>query len=75
MLIECEYTLPVIPNEDGTEPRGDAAIGVNGKISPEYNEAITNYCQKYHITDTKEFINHIKNKVIYGKVERSNELL
>ena len=66
MLTECEYSLPVIPNEDGSDLRGDATVGINGKITPEYEDAITQYCQKYQIEDSEQFIKHIKQKVIYG---------
>lgn len=64
-LLEMEYDLPVLLNDDGSKPIGDAAKGINGKITDEYNFAISEYLKKYHI-DISEFIDHIDHKVIYG---------
>lgn len=66
MLTEMEYELPVIENEDGSKPRGDAAKGVNGVITDEFNEYIADYKFKYNVNSDEDFINHIKNKVING---------
>lgn len=65
MLTECEYILPVFPDENGEKPRGDAARGVNGEYSDELQQAISDYISKYRITDDK-FIDHIESKIIYG---------
>ena len=49
-LVEADYQLPVYKDENGDEPEGDAAKGVNGVDSPEFQSAIDAYCEKYHIT-------------------------
>lgn len=63
-LFECEYVLPVFNDPDGKKPMGDAAFGVNGTWSQETENAINDYCNRYHISK-EEFIDHIENKVIY----------
>lgn len=64
-LFECEYSLPVYKDENGEEPRGDAALGVNGIVSDEMDKAIRDYMNRYRIT-SDQFIEHIKNKVTNG---------
>lgn len=66
-LHECEYILPVFKDENGEKPRGDAALGVNGIISDEYDRAIDHYKHKYKIQTDEEFISHIEKKVVYGE--------
>ena len=39
-LVEADYQLPVYKDENGDEPEGDAAKGVNGVDSPEFQSAI-----------------------------------
>lgn len=63
-LFECEYVLPVFNDPDGKKPMGDAAFGVNGIWSQETENAINDYCNRYHISK-EEFIDHIENKVTY----------
>ena len=65
MLVECEYELPIFPDENGEKPRGDAAHGVNGEDSEELQLAISDYLSKYRITEEK-FLDHIESKVMYG---------
>ncbi len=69
-LFECEYDLPIIQNEDGTDLMGDAAHGVNGKISKGYKEQIIRYLKDFSITEN-EFINHIEQTVKYGYFDRN----
>lgn len=64
-LVECEYTLPLFPDENGDKPRGDAAHGVNGVDSDEFRSAISNYMNRYKLTQ-ENFIDHIKTKVVSG---------
>ena len=66
-IVECEYILPVFKDENGDKPRGDAAKGVNGKVTDELKSAVSDYCHRYSIT-TDEFISHIKKKVQEGTV-------
>lgn len=66
-ILECEYLLPVFKDENGDKPRGDAAKGVNGKVTDELKSAVSDYCHRYSIT-TDEFISHIKKKVQEGTV-------
>lgn len=64
-LFEMEYRLPIFKNEDGSKPRGDAALGVNGQKSEEYEVAIAHYLGRYHITED-QFIDDIERRVVYG---------
>lgn len=67
MLVESEYLLPVYKDENGEKPRGDASVGVNGIESSEMWDAIWDYLDKYKIEES-QFIEHINNNVIYGKI-------
>ena len=64
-LIESEYILPVFNDENGDKPRGDAAKGVNGKRSPEMEDAIKDYIRRYRI-DESRFIDFIEEFVSTG---------
>lgn len=66
MLTEMEYQLPVILEPDGSKPRGDAALGVNGVITEDYLSAIQDYINRYNISKD-EFIEHIYKKVVEGE--------
>lgn len=66
MLTEMEYQLPVLPEPDGTKPRGDAAHGVNGQLTDEFWRAVNDYKHRYNIHTDEEFIEHIFNKVDKG---------
>lgn len=66
-LVESEYLLPVYKDKNGEKPRGDAAKGVNGRISDEMIAAVKAYCNRYSITE-QEFILHIKTTVEKGVV-------
>ena len=59
------YELPIIPNDDGSDLKGDAAKGVNGKTSPEYYSLLEEYMKYYRISED-EFIDHIEKRVISG---------
>lgn len=65
-LCELEYELPVLLEADGSKPRGDAASGVNGVVTPEFESAIANYRLEHHLTTDAEFISHIDRKVMEG---------
>lgn len=67
MLTEMEYDLPVIKEPDGSKPRGDAARGVNGVITDEFNQYIKHYMNRYNLQSEEAFVEHIKNKVIKGE--------
>lgn len=64
-LVELEYVLPIYNDVDGNKPLGDAARGVNGKMSDEMQFAIDDYKIKNSVADNN-FIDHIYNKVIFG---------
>lgn len=66
MLTELEYQLPVLPEADGSKPRGDAAMGVNGKITDEFNTYVNEYRNRYKLYTDEEFLEHIFNKVTKG---------
>ena len=66
MLTELEYQLPVIIDDSGEKPRGDAALGVNGIITDTLLSSISDYMNRYSISKD-EFIEHINNKVCKGE--------
>lgn len=70
MLCECEYILPVYKNEKGEKPEGDAAVGVNGIMSQEVRDCIIDYKNRYNIVEDQKFIQHIKTKVIEGRISK-----
>lgn len=61
-LFECEYTLPIYKDKDGKKPLGDAALGVNGIWSNETEDAVKDYCNRYHVSIDK-FIDNIYHRV------------
>lgn len=64
-LVELEYLMPVFKEADGSKPRGDKAVGVNGRISDEYQAAIFDYMNRYKLRPD-QFIDHIDKKVVEG---------
>lgn len=66
MLVESEYVLPVFTDENGEKARGNAAYGVNGKITDDMQNDIKDYMTKYNLKSDEEFLSHIKSKVLYG---------
>lgn len=66
-LCELEYTLPIYNDENGDKPRGDAALGVNGRVSDEYLQAIVHYRSRYGLHDDAEVLDHMERKVMYGE--------
>ena len=64
-LVELEYVLPVFKEPDGSKPRGDKAVGVNGRVSDEYQAAIFDYMNRYKLRPD-QFIDHIDKKVVEG---------
>lgn len=63
---EMEYLLPVFKEPDGSKPKGDPAHGINGVITDEYKEIISNYIETRHIMRS-EFIDFIDDEVLYGR--------
>lgn len=63
-LVQAEYILPVYKDENGDNPRGDAAKGVNGVWSDEVQSFVDDYLAKNRI-DKENFFDHIEHKVIY----------
>ena len=64
-LFENEYVLPVFKDKNGEKPRGDAALGINGVISDEYDQAVKDYISHYNLSEG-EFLDHIERKVVNG---------
>ena len=71
-LFEVGYDLPVIKGPNGEKPEGDEALGISGKITDEYNNAIFDYCNRYNICKEK-FLHHIETKVHTGYAPESEE--
>jgi len=66
-LIELEYLLPIVKNEDGSPLLGDAAVGVNGKYTLELQNLVEEYIRTRNISSDK-FIDHIDKEVVYGQI-------
>ena len=64
-LYDLEYTLPVYKNEDGSKPRGDAALGIQGTVSEELVDAVNRYCKNRNIT-LEDFADDIEYRVTNG---------
>lgn len=64
-LFECEYLLPVFKDEQGNKPKGDAAKGISGRVSEEYDLAIVDYCRRFNV-DRSKFLDDIERRVHYG---------
>lgn len=69
MLTENEYILPVLPEADGSKPSGVRARGVNGRVTDELKEAVSDYMRRYNLTDDTQFLDHIENKVMKGVIK------
>lgn len=67
-LFEQGYVMPVYKNEDGSKPIGNAAKGINGKVSDELKEAYSDYMAKYGLTTDAQFIKHIDTLVKTGEM-------
>jgi len=63
-LVECEYLLPVYKDENGEKPKGDASVGVNGVISDEYLQCITDCKKELNVESDEDFIAKIENYVV-----------
>lgn len=72
-LYEMEYVLPIYNEADGSKPRGDAAKGVNGIVSPEYHAAIEDYVRINQLS-MSEFLDHIEIRVRDGKFTNQESL-
>lgn len=68
MLFENEYELPVFKEPDGSKPRGNAAMGINGRRSDEFEAAIFDYLNRYRISP-EQFLDHIEHLTIYGELK------
>ena len=73
MLFENEYILPVFKDENGEKPRGDAALGINGILSDDMDNAIADFKARYNITDNS-FIEFIETLVDQGRIMKPDEL-
>lgn len=67
-LFDLEYKLPVIKNENGEKPIGDAALGINGIVTPQLEQAILEYEGKYKIDDS-QFIDHLYQTCEFGRID------
>ena len=66
MVTENEYIMPVLPEPDGGKPQGVRARGVNGTVTDELKDAVSNYMNRYQLKSDQEFLDHIEAKVIRG---------
>lgn len=73
MLVELGYVLPVLKEPDGSKPRGDAAVGVNGKLTDDFWKHVTAYKNRYSLTTDEEFIDQIFRHVDTGSIHKQGE--
>lgn len=66
MITECEYSLPVLLEPDGSKPKGVRARGINGAVTEELENAVSHYMNRYQLKTDQEFLDHIEAKVIRG---------
>ena len=64
-LTECEYQLPKFPDKNGDAPIGNAAKGVNGRVSEEMISYIKDYIKSFNISE-EMFLDHIEQLVQKG---------
>lgn len=64
-LIEMEYQLPLLPNDDGSPLLGDAAVGINGRRTPELEDCVADYVRTRDIS-IEDFIECIEHEVVNG---------
>lgn len=69
-LYDLEYPLPVYKESDGSKPRGDAALGVNGLVSDQLKENINTYLEKRRISKD-EFVEDIEYRVTQGVYKKA----
>lgn len=72
-LFEQEYQLPIYKEADGSKPKGDAAKGVNGVVSPELEAAIKSYLHHYGIR-RNQFVFHIEMNTVHGRLPEPSEI-
>lgn len=70
-LFDLEYNFPVFKNEDGSKPRGDAALGISGKMSDELRAAYQEYMNNRRITP-EQFLDDIEYRVVKGVYKSYN---
>lgn len=64
-LFDMETVLPVYNEEDGSKPRGDAALGIQGRVSDDLINAVNRYIDRRKIT-IEEFPDDIEYRVTQG---------
>jgi hypothetical protein len=62
-LFELEYPLP-IHKKEGVKLEGDPALGVDGEWSPDMDDFIDDFINRYRISKM-DFIESIENQVVY----------
>ena len=69
-LYDLEYSFPVYKEPDGSKPRGDAALGINGVVSDQLKENINKYLEKRRISKD-EFVEDIEYRVTQGVYKKA----
>lgn len=67
-LVDSGYYLPVFKLPNGDKPRGEEAVGINGKDTEEFRSFISDYMNRYNLTTDKEFLWHIEHLVCTGNL-------
>lgn len=67
-LVDTGYYLPVFKLPNGDKPRGEEAVGINGKDTEEFRSFISDYMNRYKLTTDKEFLWHIEHLVCTGEL-------
>lgn len=69
-LYDLEYSFPVYKEPDGSKPRGDAALGINGVVSDQLKENINKYLEKRRISKD-DFVEDIEYRVTQGVCKKA----
>lgn len=65
-LVDAGYYLPVFKLPNGDKPRGEEAVGINGRDTEELRSFISDYMHRYDLHTDREFLWHIEHLVCTG---------
>lgn len=72
-IYDIGYYLPIFKLPNGDKPRGEEALGVNGRDTEEFRGFIADYMSRYNLHTDQEFLWHIEHFVCTGVLPNINE--
>ena len=72
-IYDIGYYLPIFKLPNGDKPRGEEALGVNGRDTEEFRGFIADYMSRYNLRTDQEFLWHIEHFVCTGVLPNINE--